>query len=328
VPVAIIVMAGSTGVALLNIRVNAIITGAFLLIELLALLVVAALGLADAARVPLDFLIHPVMPGPGGGTPASAASIGVATTIAIFALNGYGMAVYFAEEMHEAPRRIARTIMIALGLALLFEGVPLLALLMAKIDLAALVAADDPFGLLVRQRGGAGLSALVSIGIALAIVNAIIACILACARFFHATGRDRAWIPRVDDWLMAIHPRFGSPAISTLIVGGLGTLACLLPLPLLLVLNGTGLVAIYGGIALAAIAGRRSGASAHAPYRMPLYPLAPLVTLTALAYVVWTSWMDLGEGRPGLIATGAQIAGSLLWYRLVVSRRGPWRVQT
>ncbi|WP_244309608.1 APC family permease [Sphingobium fuliginis] len=329
VPVAVAVMIGSTLVAILNIRVNAVITGLFLLVELAAVAVVMVLGFADHARPALEFLTHPVVAATGQGfVPASAASIGVATTIAIFALNGYGMAVYFGEEMHEAPRRIAGTILAALGLALLFEGVPLLALLLARIDLATLLAVDDPFGLLVRQRGSAGFSALVSVGIVLAIVNAIIACVLACARFFYSTGRDRAWIPRIDDWLVAIHPRFDSPWIGTLIVGGMGTLACFLPLSMLLVLNGTGLVAIYGGIALAAMAGRRSGASAHAPYRMPLYPLAPVVTLLALAYVVWTSWLDAGEGRPGLIATAAQIAGSVLWYKLVLCRRGQWKVQT
>ncbi|KXU31356.1 amino acid transporter [Sphingobium sp. 22B] len=329
VPVAVAVMIGSTLVAILNIRVNAVITGLFLLVELAAVAVVMVLGFADHARPALEFLTHPVVAATGQGfVPASAASIGVATTIAIFALNGYGMAVYFGEEMHEAPRRIAGTILAALGLALLFEGVPLLALLLARIDLATLLTVDDPFGLLVRQRGSAGLSALVSVGIVLAIVNAIIACVLACARFFYSTGRDRAWIPRIDDWLVAIHPRFDSPWIGTLIVGGMGTLACFLPLSMLLVLNGTGLVAIYGGIALAAMAGRRSGASAHAPYRMPLYPLAPVVTLLALAYVVWTSWLDAGEGRPGLIATAAQIADSVLWYKLVLCRRGQWKVQT
>ena len=328
VPVAVAVMIGSTLVAILNIRVNAVITGLFLLVELAAVGVVMVLGFADHARPALQFLTHPMVAMGQGFAPASAASVGVATTIAIFALNGYGMAVYFGEEMHEAPKRIARTILAALALALLFEGVPLLALLLARIDLATLLTVDDPFGLLVRHRGSAGLSALVSVGIVLAIVNAIIACILACARFFYSTGRDRAWIPRIDDWLVAIHPRFDSPWIGTLIVGGMGTLACFLPMSMLLVLNGTGLVAIYGGIALAAMAGRRGGASAHAPYRMPLYPLAPAVTLLALAYVVWTSWLDVGEGRPGLIATAAQIAGSVLWYKLVLCRRGQWKVQT
>ena len=327
-PTAIFVVAGSMLCALLNIRVNALVTGVFLVIEILALLVLIGLGLADPARSILPMLSHPALLAGDMLVPAGAGSIGLATTVAIFALNGYGMAVYFGEEMHEAPKRIARTILAALALALLFEGVPLLALLLARIDLATLLTVDDPFGLLVRQRGSAGLSALVSVGIVLAIVNAIIACILACARFFYSTGRDRAWIPRIDDWLVAIHPRFDSPWIGTLIVGGMGTLACFLPMSMLLVLNGTGLVAIYGGIALAAMAGRRGGASAHAPYRMPLYPLAPAVTLLALAYVVWTSWLDVGEGRPGLIATAAQIAGSVLWYKLVLCRRGQWKVQT
>ena len=47
--------------------------------------------------------------------PTSAAPIGVATAIAIFALNGYDAAVYFNEEMQEAPTRIARAILMALA---------------------------------------------------------------------------------------------------------------------------------------------------------------------------------------------------------------------
>jgi L-asparagine transporter-like permease len=96
------------------------------------------------------------------------------------------------------------------------------------------------------------------------------------------------------------------------------------PLDLLLVLSGAGLVLTYAAIALAALVGRRTGATAHAAYRMPLFPVAPVLTLVALAYVVWTSWLDPDEGRPGLIATGAQILVSILYYLLVVRRRGAW----
>ena len=160
--------------------------------------------------------------------------------------------------------------------------------------------------------------------VVLAIVNAIIASVLAGARFFYATGRDGAWGRLVDPWLAAVHPRLGSPWAATLLVGGIGVACCFLPLPFLLVLSGSGLVAIYAGIALAAIAGRRTGATAHAPYRMPLYPLAPAVTLAALAFVVWTSWSDLEEGRPALLATAAQIACAACYHQLVVRRRGGW----
>jgi amino acid transporter len=328
VPIAIAVVAASTLVSLLNIRVNALVTGIFLLIEMLALIAVVALGFTHWARPMIDFLTHPVMPAGAALVAASPASIGLATSIAIFALNGYGAAVYFGEEMNEAPRLIGRAILSALALTLLFEGVPVLAVLIGTTDLGATLRADDPFGMLVGTLGGGRLSGLVAIGVVVAIVNAVIACILACARFFYGTARDRCWGRPIDRVMSTIHPTLGSPMAGTLVVGGIGVLCCFLPLELLLVLSGTGLVAIYAGIALAAIVGRRTGATDHAPYRMPLYPLAPIVTLVALGYVTWTSWLDPDEGRPGLIMTGAQIVGSALYYWFVLRRRGTWEVHT
>ncbi|UVO49221.1 APC family permease [Sphingomonas sp. SUN019] len=326
VPIAVAVVAGATLVALLDIRVNAAVTGVFLLVETLALVAVVVLGFGEAMRPVSEFLLNPVMLDGEILVPSSPAAIGLATSIAIFALNGYGVAVYFGEEMHEAPRRIAKAILWALALTLVFEGLPILAALTGAIDLRAFLAAEDPFGLLVATRGGGTAAAWVSVAVVIAIVNAVIACVLACARFFYSTGRDRSWGRRVDAWLSAVHPRFGSPHVGTLLVGGIGIACCFLPLQLLLVLSGTGLVAIYAGIALAVIAGRRSGRTDGAHYRMPLYPLAPIVTLVALGYVVWTSWLDLEEGRPGLMMTGVQILLSAGYYWFVVRRRGKWEV--
>ena len=328
VPLAIGILAAATLIALLKIRVNAWVTGIFLSVEILALLVVAVLGFGDTVRPMAEFLTHPVALGGGAAlVPATAASIGLATSIAIFALNGYGAAVYFGEEMHDAPRQIARAILWALVLSLLLEGVPLVAALVGAPDLRILFASVDPFGDVVRHRGSAQLSAAVAAAVVIAIINAIIACVLACARFFYGTARDGSWGRPVDRWMSAIHPRLGSPWIATLLVGGMGMACCLLPLTLLLVLSGTGLVAIYAGIAVAAVRGRQTGTTAHAPYRMPLYPLAPAVTLLALGYVAYTSWFDLDEGRPGLIMTGVQIAASAAYYAFVLRRRGKWDVQ-
>jgi amino acid transporter len=326
VPIAIAVVAASTLVALLQIRINAWVTGLFLAGEVLALVAIVALGWSDVVR-PFGMLLSaPVMPQMGALVPASPAAIGLATSIAIFALNGYGAAVYFGEEMREPSRLIARAILASLVLTLLFEIVPTVAVLMGAPDLHALFTADDPFGLVARMRGDGWMADVIAIGVVIAIVNAIIACILACARFFYGTARDRSWGRPLDAWMTRIHPRFGSPWVGTLIVGGVGVACCFLPLTLLLVLSGTGLVAIYAGIAVAAMVGRRTGATDHARYRMPLYPLAPVITLVALAYVVWTSWLDLEEGRPGLIMTAAQIAGSAAYYWFVLRRRGDWYV--
>jgi hypothetical protein len=55
---------------------------------------------------------------------------------------------------------------------------------------------------------------------------------------------------------------------------------------------------------------------------MPLYPASPMVAVSALGYVAWLNWLDPKEGRAGLLATAAQIAASLAYYRLVLRRRG------
>lgn len=328
VPLAVTVIIGSTLVALLQIRVNAWVTGIFLLIELVAVVLVVALGFGEISRPFTEMLTNPTMLGATSSTlvPASAASIGLATSIAIFALNGYGAAVYFGEEMHEAPRKIAKAIFWAVALTLLLEGVPMIAILVGAPDLVTLFNSDDPFGLLVRLRAGDAAASWISIGVATAIVNAIIACILACSRFFYGTARDRCWGRPIDELLTAIHPRYASPWISTLIAGGAGVACCFLPLELLLVLSGTGLVVIYAGIALALIAGRRNGMLADAPFKSPLYPLMPFLTLLALGYIICLNWLDVEEGRPGLMMTGAQILLSAAYYWLVLRRRGVWDV--
>jgi len=323
VPVAVAMVVACTLLSVLRIRFNAWLTGLFLAVELLALATLFVLGLLDPVRPFGELLVHPV--GPSG--PVTAAGIGLATTVAIFALNGYGNAVYLAEEMHEPAKRIARVILLALVLTLLVEIAPLAAVLVGAPDLKALFVSADPFGLFVTVRGSPVLAGWIALGVAVAIVNAAIACIISFARFFYSTGRDGAWGRPFDAWATAVHPRYHTPWIATLVVGAVATAACFVPLPILLVLSGAGIAVTYLAMAFAAFAGRRSGATAHAPYRMPLFPLAPLVTVAALAYVFWTSWVDLDTGRPGLIATVAQMLLSALYYVLVVKRRGPWIVR-
>ena len=76
-----------------------------------------------------------------------------------------------------------------------------------------------------------------------------------------------------------------------------------------------------------AIAGRRNGTTAHGIYRMPFFPLAPVFTLLALLYVVYANWQDPEEGRPGMIATAAQIVLAAGYYWLILKRRGAWVVR-
>jgi amino acid transporter len=327
IPTAIVVVAGSTLCALLNIRVNALVTGIFLAVEMIALAVLIGLGLAEPNRAIAPMLLHPQMLAGAALAATPHASIGLATTVAIFALNGYGMAVYFGEEMHDAHKKIGRVIVTSFSLSFALELVPIVAVLMGAPDLKALFAAEDPFGLFVRGRGGPMLSQVVAIGVVIAIINAAIVTVLASARFFWCTGRDCVWGYRFDEFIGAIHPKSQSPWVATLIIGLIGVACCFISLKFLLILNGGGLIVSYAAISLGSLAGRRNGATAHGVYRMPFFPLAPIFTLLALLYVVYANWQDPEEGRPGMIATAAQIVLAAGYYWFVLKRRGGWVVR-
>jgi amino acid transporter len=323
VPVAIGVLVLATLTAVLNIRLNARILGIFLGVELFALAVVAVLGLVEPVQ-PLSAFTAPLVAEGSALVPWSLAGFGTAAAIAIFALNGPGCAIYFGEEMHDAPDRLSRAILLSSLLTILSIGLPMTAALLSAPDLQAFLAADDPFGLFIEERGGPVLASFVGGGIVLAIVNAVIATILACARFLYGTARDRSWNLPLDEWLSAIHPRWTSPWLGTLLVGAVMIACCFLPLTFLLVVSGAGLIVIYAGIAVAALVGRRRGLTGRGSYRMPFFPLPPLVTLAALALILWATWLDTEEGRPALIATVVQIGCAWLYWRFVLAPRG-WR---
>ena len=326
-PVALAATAATTVVMLFNIRLNAKITGVFLLVELLALGAMTALGLAHPHRGLGDLLAHPVMLGGAGLAATPWAVIGLAAAGAVYAYNGYGGAVFFGEEMYEARTKVAWVIFASLAIAVAAEFIPIAATLLGAPDLKAFLTAPAPFPAFLMAAGGEAMAQAVSLGVAFAIVNAMIAVGLINARQLYCSGRDGVWPAPVNRWMAAVHPRFGSPWIATLVMGAASALSCLLPLPLLIMVTGTGLVAIYAGVALAAIAGRAGGTTDVGHYRMPLYPLWPALSLAMLAGVTFADVMDPDSGRPSLIANAAVMALSAAYYWFYLRRRGGWTLR-
>jgi amino acid transporter len=322
VPLAVGIVSLSMLLGVLNIRLNAWVTGVFLIVEMLALVVLGALGFAHAHRPLAALITHPVSLSLGHFAPTPVAMIGLATAVAVFSYNGFGSAVYFSEEMHEAPRQIARTILLALVLTVAFEFVPVLAVMAGAPDLHRLLAAQSPFSDFLQSTGGTTLDTVVSLGVALAIVNAVIATVLINARFLFSSGRDGVWHGPFNGALVRVHARFDSPWVATLLAGVSASITCFVPFHLLLVMNGTGVVVMYVLLCLGAIAGRMTGATAHAAYRMPLFPLAPAFALVALAYVIWANWADPSVGRPSLVFSLALLVVAAGYFLLLRRRRG------
>ena len=320
VPTALILVALCTAVSVLNIRLNAVVTGLFLLVELCSLLLVGVLGFVHPHRDALALVRHPLALGASGALqPVSLAGLGIGAAAAIYAFDGYGSVVYLGEEIRDAPKRIARVVFWALGLAAAFQLGPVLAVLVGAGDLAALFRAASPVLAFVQASGGAALARVMGVGVALALFNAMIASSLMGGRQLYSSARDRAWPPRLSAVLAALHPRLNSPWIATLALGASSLLWCLVKLDLLVILIGDGTAAIYACMCLAALSARRPGPP-RAPYRMPLYPWLPWIALLALAAVAGADLLDPG-GRLGLLCSAGVAIGAAAWGR-VASRRG------
>ena len=311
--------------AILNVRTNALITGAFLGLELLALGVVTVLGFLYPARSWVGLVAHPVfLASPGHLAPATLGIVGLATSVAIFAFYGYGNAVYLGEEIQDAPRHVARAVLWALVISVVSQVLPLAAALHGAPDLPAMFASDTMFGDFVRNRGGPGLGVAINLSVALAIVNADIAVVVLVGRMLFSSGRDAVWSAPINRALTLVHPRFGSPWAATLVTGALACLLCLVDLQLLLVMTGSAIAIVYGTLCVAVIVGRRTGSTAHAQYRMPFFPWPPVLALVVLGYVVYTNCLDPKTGQPSLVVDGIIVAASAAYYRFVLKRRGAW----
>jgi amino acid transporter len=323
IPTAMTLVAIVTVMAMLNIRVNAWITGGFLACELLGLVLIAWLGFTHVHRSFADAALSMSMLGAHGQlVPATPAILGVAGVAALYAFNGYGSTVFLGEEIHEASKRIARVVFWALALGAVTELLPMLAVLMGAPDLKTVIAAKDPIAAFALATGGPVMAKIVSLAVAVAIFNCMIVVALLSGRQLYATARDGAWPGPVNRALSRIHPRFNSPWAATLVVGVISGVSCLMPLSLIEIVVASGVAALYGALCIGAIWGRRNGSTAHAGYRMPLGLFFPVVGLIALTGVVIATWFDPHNGRVGLLATIVAIAFFVGYYLLFLRKSG------
>lgn len=322
IPAAITLLLICMGLSILNVRLNAWVTGVFLMVELASLATVAWLGFSHPVRDAVAAGLHPVMLASNHLAPVSLAGLGVGAAAAIYAFDGYGSVVYFGEEMHAAPRLMAKVVFRALVAGAVFMLVPLLAVIAGAPDLQGLIADAAPVPGFVERLGGPALHKVMSLGVALALFNAMLAISLMGGRQLYSSARDQAWPRRISAQVSRLHLRFNSPWVATTVLGATGVLWCLVPLNLLLILIGEGTAGIYACMCVAALKGR-SGAGAGAAWRMPLWPLGPILALIALAVLGVADLFD-PDGRKGLIASLGVIIVFVGYYRLVLHRKGAW----
>ncbi len=314
----------ATIISILNLRTNAWITGAFLAIELVAILIFSMVSLTHPVRSLSEVLLHPVAPGPRGIGPTPLASAALAVVGGSWACAGASWAMFFGEELHDAPRRIGRVMAVAGALASILIGIPVVLFATSAGNLQTILSDESPFAAFLAITAGGRLATFVSFGVAIAIFNALIVSTIAMGRFYYANGRDGIFPARVNSVLTRVHGRFLSPWIATLILGALGSIFCLLGERMnLLLLSGE----VFSGalVALSVLVGRRLGRTGQMGYRTPWFPLVPVFGLVVAAGLATATFADRQDGRPSMMILLGVIAIASVYYQMVLRPRG-WRV--
>jgi len=323
---AVVMLVLATAVAVLNIKVNAFVTGMFLLIEILALVLLTALGFIHVERPFIELMAHPQIIDATfkGLTPATFGLFMGATSLALFSYEGYGSAIYLGEETHDAKRKIGRVVLIALGVSVLSQIVPLVAVLMGAPKLVDLMSSPQMMSYFIESRAGGLIATIVSLSIATAIFNAVIAMILQSARLVYSTGRDNTWFKSLNSALATIHPRFNSPCNATLLLSIASCVACFMKIDTLMLLSGTMVIVVHSLLCVSVILGRRNGTTKNGFSRMPFFPIPAVLCLAGMGTIFYLNLIDVDFGRPSLISTGEIILGASIYYFLFLSHRKNW----
>lgn len=321
--VAIAVMLGAAVVACFQVKANAWITGLFLAGEMVALVVLTVLGLVHVEQ-PVSVLWQATTAGADGTLTAVSAGVVVGfLPTALFAYNGYQCPIYYVEETKNASTAMGRIIMASLAVTVFVQIIPLVALLLGTPSMQALVGAKDPVIWFMTTLGGPTLNTVVSLTIAIAVINAVLAILINCSRSLYASARDNTWPKLINGPLAKVHPRTKTPIIATLAVGVMCTVLLLvLSLKIMLILTGATVLIAYLLTALAALSGRITGKTDHASYRMPCGLLMPIIMLLLTAGIIYQS---ITQDWVPVVAALGLFAVSLPYYYLYLRRRpGGW----
>jgi len=314
----------AVGVAVLNIRTNAWVTGIFLAVEVAALLLVASLGLLHPVRDMGTVFLHPRYTTPDGLMPPGLGGLAIAANSAAYALSGASQAVYFSEEM-KAPHRVGHWVMIILGVTVLLEVPPVLGLVFGTYDLSTF-RTPAPFIAYLATATPPWVATAISLAIALAIFNAVIAAVVAYSRMMFSTGRDRIWWPSADRWLLHIDPRLHSPVNATLLLGGLCLMAMAVPPHLKLIMLADLTLSVFILLAFSVFKARRDKLTGHGGrYLAPWFPLTPVVTIALTLAIGISQMLDPADGRQAMLALfGTLIMGALYYFTVLKRRPGGW----
>jgi amino acid transporter len=315
-----IVMIVVTVVALLRINFNAVLTGFFLLLELIVVVVLALAGFTHWQQ-PLSILTNPVL---GDGTAVGLPLIFTAVATAMFSVNGYDSAINFSEETKGSAAHVGQAVVGAALIGIVFELIPFIAVVFGAPDLPKFLASPTPLTDVARAAFGDTFVNIITYGAIIAIFNASLAITLQFARIVWSSGRDRAWPGPISDAIAKVHPSLRTPWVATILTGGLAAVLCFQSsLVAVVTFTAVLLIILYALIALSALVSRIQQKDLPRPYRMPFWPIPPLIALVGtIIAITQQKTLDLE------IVGGIIVLGLIYYFAFLAPRKGRyWNVE-
>jgi amino acid transporter len=311
-------------IASLRVRTSEVVTGVFLAVEGVALVLLTLVAATHPARGALEVLTHPVMLDHGVLKPTPPAVIALAVIAGAWSTSGASFATFFGEELKEAQRRIGRVVAWAAVVAALTIALPMLLTVLSIGDLKTVLAAEAPLAVYLKSVSGPGVEAVVSFGVAAALFNNLIAAGMAFSRMIYSTARDGIWPRPLAGWIARLDGRLQTPVVAMGVLVAMSLAAEAAGLKALTVFMAADLTTLM--ISLAALMGRRRGLTGRW-FGAWLHPLVPLFGLGFAGISAYVNWIDPDAGRPSLMILGGLCVASLAaWFLGLRRRLAAWDV--
>ena len=274
---------------LIGIRQSAGANSALVIVKVAVLLLFIVLGAAYVRREHLT----PFIP-PNTGEFGSFGWSGVLRGAAVmfFAYIGFDAVSTAAQE----ARRPQRDMPIGILLSLAICTVIYIAVAIVLIGIVPYhrLNVPDPIAVGIDATGLTWFSPVVKVSALFGLFSTMLVQLLGQTRIFYSMSRD-GLLPRLFG---AVHPRFRTPHLSTLVTGAVVALAAgLLPIAVLSQLVSIGSLLAFMLVCLGVVVLRRTAPEAPRPFRVPGVPWVPalgvLVCLAQMASLPWATWERL-----------------------------------
>jgi basic amino acid/polyamine antiporter, APA family len=254
-----------------SVRMNAIIVAVKVAVVLL--FIAAGAGSVDSANW------SPFLPFGFGGVVQGAALV-------FFAYIGFDAASTAAEETRNPGRDLPLGMLSALAIctvlyllvAVVFAGIVPVVQLRSNSQFL-----DAPIGFALQTALGEWGPRIITVGAFAGVTNLMLVMLMAQSRILMAMSRD-GFMPRV---LATIHPRYGTPYVSTIVIGLIvAIVAGFVPVTLVGELTSIGTLFAFVVVAVAVVVLRHTRSETHRPFKVPFGPTVPVLAILFCGYLM------------------------------------------